>query len=192
MNSISKIIEDYAAFEAEVRAYSTKIYFNHCSACKGACCKPEYCDESLTSPFLGLLRQHFVPEVVYDAERGWLTETGCALPVGRPPVCYQFLCDTILSMRPATDFRYAISILCNLVNHIGKKARGRKHVVELQESSELKRINFTRFGKQLNEADKAFKRVRSFLDDDAAELNPSPILKEIHTPPADFSVKRFY
>ncbi len=186
MNSISNIIEDYAAFEAEVRAYSTKIYFNHCSACEGACCKPEYCKESITSPFLSRLRQHFVPEVVYDAGRGWLTETGFALPVGRPPVCHQFLCDTVLSMRPTADFRYAISILSNLVNHIGKKARGRKHVVELQEASELKRINFTRFGKQLNEAEKAFKLVRLFLDDDAVKLNSSPILKKINHPPSNY------
>jgi hypothetical protein len=186
MNSISKIIKDYAAFEADVRAYSTKIYFNHCSDCKGICCKPELCEESLTSPFLSRLRQHFVPDTVYDSRSGWLTETGCALPVGRPPVCYQFLCDTVLNMRPEPDFRYALTILSNLVNHVGKKARGRKHVVELQESSELEHLTSTRFKKQLNEADKAFKLVRSFLDDDAVKLNPSPILKKINHPPSDY------
>ncbi len=186
MNSLSNILEKYAAFEAEVSAYSTKIYFNHCSACKGICCKPEYCEESLTSPFLGRLQQHFVPDMVYDSKRGWLKETGCALPVGRPPVCYQFLCDTVLSIRPEPDFRYALTILSNLVNHVGKKARGRKHVVELQESSELEHINFTRFERQLNEAEKAFKLVRSFFDDDAAELNPSSILNKINLPPSDY------
>ena len=186
MKSLSKITESYAAFEAEVRGYSTKIYQEHCSACKGVCCKTEYCEESLTSPFLSRLRQRFVPGAVYDSGRGWLTPTGCALPVGRPPVCHQFFCDRILSTRSTTDFRYAVTVLSNLVNHIGKKARGCKHIVELEDYSELKQINFTRIEKQLNEADIAFKRLRSFLDDDTAKLNPSPILKKISRPPSDY------
>lgn len=186
MKSLSRTIEKYAAFEAEVRAYSTKIYLDHCSSCKGVCCKPEYCEESFSSPFLSRLRQHFVPGAVYNSGCGWLTPTGCALPVGRPPVCYQFLCDTILNLRSAADFRYAVSILSNLVNHVGKKARGRKHIVELEDSSELKRINFPRFEKQLNEAEIAFKLVRLFLDDETAKLNPSPILKKISRPPWDY------
>lgn len=186
MKSLSNIIETYAAFEAEVRAYSIKIYFDHCLACKGGCCKTEYCEESLSSSFLSRLRQHFVPGAIYDSGRGWLTPTGCALPVGRPPVCHQFLCDTILNMRPTADFRYAVTILSNLVNHVGKKARGRKHIVELEDYSELKQINFPRFEKQLNEADIAFKLVRSFLDDDTAKLNRSPILKKISRPPSDY------
>ena len=186
MNSLSNILEKYVAFEVEIRAYSTKIYLNYCSACKGGCCKLEYCEESLSSPFLSRIRQHFVPDAVYDSRRGWLTEAGCALPVGRPPVCHQFFCDTVLNTQPAAEFRYALTILSNLVNHVGKKALGRKHIVELQEVSELKRINFTRFEKHLNEAGNAFKLVRSFLDGDAAELNPSPILGKISRPPSDF------
>lgn len=89
-------------------------------------------------------------------------------------------------MRPTADFRYAVTILSNLVNHVGKKARGRKHIVELEDYSELKQINFPRFEKQLNEADIAFKLVRSFLDDDTAKLNRSPILKKISRPPSDY------
>lgn len=186
MKSLSKIIEKYAAFEAEVGAYAKKIYFDDCSVCKGICCKREYCVESLSSPFLSRLRQLFVPGAVYDSGCGWLTPTGCALPVGRPPVCHQFLCDTILNMRATADFRYAVTILANLVDHVGKKARGRKHIVELEDYSELKQVNFPRVEKQLNEAGAAFKLVRSFLDDDSAKLNPSPILKKISHPPSDY------
>lgn len=186
MDALSKIMAKYAAFEAEVSAYSAKIYFEPCSACKGACCKPKYCEESLTSPFLSRLRQHFVPDAVYDSERGWLTGTGCALPVGRPPVCYQFLCNTILHLRPKPDFRYALTILSNLVNHIGKKARGGRHIVELQESSELKRINIPRIEKQLHEAENAFQFACAFLDADIAKLDPIPVLKKISFPPSDY------
>ncbi len=182
MNSLYKIMEKYAAFEAEVNAYAVTIYLDHCSTCKGICCKPDYCEESIISPFLRRLRQHFVPDAVYDSARGWLTGTGCALPVGRPPVCHQYLCDTILSMQPAPDLRYALFILSNLVNHIGKKALGRKHIVELQEASELKRINFTRIDKQLDEADTAFKQVRAYLDGDVSKLGSLQDLKKISLP----------
>ena len=186
MKSLSKIIEKYAVFEAEVGAYSKKIYFDACSVCKGGCCKKEICTESLSSPFLSRLRQRFAPGAIYDSGCGWLTPSGCALPVGRPPVCHQFLCDRILNIRPSADFRYAVTILSNLVDHVGKKARGRKHIVELEYYSELKQIDFPRVEKQLNEADAAFKLVRLFLDDDTAKLDPSPSLKKISRPPSDY------
>jgi hypothetical protein len=86
-------------------------------------------------------------------------------------------------MRPDPDFRYAITIFSNLVNHVGKKARGRKHIVELQESSELERINFIRIEKQLSEAENAFRLICAYLDGDIPKLDPSPILKKINHPP---------
>lgn len=183
--SLSQIIEKYGAFEADVRAYTTKIHRHHCSACRGACCEPKYCQESLTSPFLVQLRQHFAPEAVYDARRGWLTSNGCALPVGRPPVCHQFYCAVIFDHCPTAEFRYAILVLSNLVAHVGKRVAGRMHIVELEDFSGGVRINLMRFKKQLNEAADAFQRVCAYLDGNAAELNPCPILKKICPPPSD-------
>ena len=121
MNSLSRIIQKYAAFEAEVGAYTARIFRDHCSACKGGCCKPEYCEEALTSPFLRWLRQRFPSDAVYSDGRGWLTPTGCALPVGRPPVGYQFFCRTIQDAQPTAQSRNAIAILSNLVGHVGKR-----------------------------------------------------------------------
>lgn len=183
MKPLSKIIEKYAAFEAEVGAYTQKNFQKSCSACNGACCRPEICEESLTSPFLTRLRQRFAPDAVFSDGRGWLKPTGCALPVGRPPVCYQFFCDAVFENRQTAEFRYAVSILSNLVNHVGKKALGGRHIVELQDSSELKRVNYTRFEKKLNEAARAFQLVRAYLNGNIAELNSSPILKKISAPP---------
>jgi hypothetical protein len=179
----SIIIEKYAAFEAEVSVYTTKIFHRSCSVCDGACCRPEICEESLTSPFLKRLRQRFVPDAAYCDDRGWLKPTGCALPVGRPPVCYQYFCDAVFEKRPTAEFRYAVTILCNLINHIGKKALGSKHIVELQDPAELKRINFTRLEKQFNEAAGAFHLVRAYLIGNIAELKPSPNLNKIGAPP---------
>jgi hypothetical protein len=190
MNTLSKIIEKYAAFEAEVGACITRICRNHCSACKGVCCKPEYCAETLTSPFLRRLRQRFASDAVYRDGRGWLTPAGCALPVGRPPVCYQFVCRTILDAQSTAQSRYAIAILSNLVGHAGKKARGHKHIVELGDAGQLKRINLSRFEKQLNEADNAFMLVRAYLDGQITELIPSPALMKISTAPAGLFPER--
>jgi len=190
MNTLSKIIEKYAAFEAEVGAYTARIFRDHCSACKGVCCRPEFCAESISSPFLDRLRRHFVPHAVYDAAHGWLTPTGCALPVGRPPVCYQFFCRTIQDAQPTAQSRYAIAIVSNLVGHVGKKACGHKHIVELEDASQLKHIHLSRFEKQLDEATGAFDLVRAYLDGQIAELNPSLILMKISTVPAGLLPKR--
>ena len=185
MNTLPKIIEKYASFEAEVSAYTKKIFQKSCSACDGECCCPEICKESLTSPFLKRLRQRFASDAAFSNGRGWLKPTGCALPVGRPPVCHQFFCETVFENRQTAEFRYALTILSSLVNHIGKNALGRRHIVELQDASELERVNIIRFEKQLNEAARAFHLVRAYLEGNIAALNPSPILKKISTPPAD-------
>jgi hypothetical protein len=183
MNTLSKIIEKYGAFEAEVGTYTTKIFHRSCSACSGACCRPEICEESLTSPFLKQLRRRFAPGTVFNDDRGWLKAAGCALPVGRPPVCYQFFCDAVFEDWQTPEFRHAVALLSGLVNHVGKKALGGKHIVELQDFSELRRINFTRFEKQLNEATGAFHLVRAYFDGNIAKLNSWPILKKIGAPP---------
>jgi hypothetical protein len=183
MNPLAKIIEKYAAFETAVRVYSSKISRHHCSACNCVCCKPEYCAETLISPFLRRLRQRFASDAVYSDGRGWLTPTGCALPVGRPPVCYQFFCRKILDAQPTVQCRYAIAILANLVGHVGKKACSNQHIVELDDASQLQRINLPRFEKQLDEAAGAFDLVRAYLDGKIAELSPSPALMKISTAP---------
>ena len=183
MKPLSIIIEKYAAFEAEVGTCTAKIFQKSCSVCNGACCRPEICEESLASPFLTQLRQRFAPDAAYSDDRGWLKPTGCALPVGRPPVCYQYFCDAVFEKRPTAEFRYAVTILSNLINHTGKKALGSKHIVELQDPAELKRINFTRLEKQFNEAAGAFHLVRAYLDGNIAELKPSPNLNKIGAPP---------
>ncbi|MEJ2102063.1 MAG: hypothetical protein P8X68_19145 [Desulfobacterales bacterium] len=192
MTTLSKIIDKYAAFEFEVRAYTAKIFRHHCSACKGACCKPEYCAETLTNPFLSRLRRRFASDAVYSDSRGWLTPTGCALPVGRPPVCYQFFCRTIQDAQPTAPSRYAIVILSNLVAHAGKKVCGHKHIVELEDVLQLKCVNLSRFEKQLNEAENAFMLVRAYLEGQITDLSPSPALMKISTAPAGLFPKRFH
>ena len=111
--------------------------------------------------------------------------------MGRPPVCYQFLCETILEAQSTPQSRYALAILASLVAHAGKKVRGRQHIVELTDTGQLKQINLTRFERQLNEAQNAFMLVRAYLDGQIAELIPSPALMKISMAPAGLFPKRF-
>ena len=100
-------------------------------------------------------------------------------PTGLLPV----FCDAVFENRQTAEFRYAVTILSSLVNHVGKNALGRRHIVELQDFTELKRVNYIRFEKQLNEATRAFQLVRAYLNGNIAELNSSPTLKKISAPP---------
>jgi hypothetical protein len=101
------------------------------------------------------------------------------------PVCYQYFCDAIFDNGSTAEFRYAIKVLSNLVNYVGKNALNRRHIVELGTDSELKRVNLARFEKRLSEAAAAFECVRSFIDGDKAKLAPTPILQTISRPSVD-------
>ena len=183
MDTLAGIIEKYVAFEARVTSYSAKIYWSFCRVCSGDCCRPEICAEAVASPFLSHVRKHFVPEAIFDSTAGWLTEAGCKLPVGRPPVCHQFYCEAIFQNRATAEFRYAIKVLSNLVAYVGKNALGGRHIVELGSDSELRRVSFPRFEKHLDEAVTAFLYVCSIIDDDEAQRKPPAIIAKIGTPP---------
>ena len=99
-------------------------------------------------------------------------------------MCYQFFCAKIQDAQSTAQSRYALAILSNLVGHAGKKAWGHKHIVELEDASQLKRVNLSRFEKQLDEATGAFELVRAYLDGEIAELRPSAVLMKISTAPA--------
>jgi hypothetical protein len=112
-----RILEEYAAFETEVRRQLANICAPHCAVCKRVCCRPEYCRETIDSPFLALLNPEISPNSQYSADRGWLTLRGCALSAGRPPVCYQFICKKIFDSLPDDTSRYLLEVLSELVVH---------------------------------------------------------------------------
>ena len=158
---LPKILKEYAAFETAVRQQIADFCAPHCSVCESVCCRPEYCRENLDSPFLTLLGLKTPPKSEYNAARGWLTSTGCALSAGRPPVCYQFNCKTIIAALPDDQKRYLMRVLSNLVPHIGKRALGHRHLVEIMDAAKLKRVKITRFRKRLAEARRALQIIQS-------------------------------
>ncbi len=112
MKQFDHIIGLYADFEPRVQKSIGQFFGSICSACRGVCCKIDYCQETRESLFLSKLREEYQTAASYSDETGWLSETGCDLTAGRPPVCYEYLCDEILSAQPTHTHRYAV-IVCS-------------------------------------------------------------------------------
>jgi hypothetical protein len=156
MDDLEQILKAYAAFEAEVRSFSSELWFQWCSSCREVCCKPVYCREALESPFLFLLLKKHCRQVYNNTQKVWLGEAGCKLPVGRPPVCYEFLCGAILEAQQPGVQRYAMMVLAKLISHIGKIAFGSRHLIEVMDPADLQKVRYSRFEKRLSEARNAF------------------------------------
>jgi hypothetical protein len=175
MDELEHILSKYAGFETEVRNFSSELWFQWCSNCREVCCKAVYCRETLESPFLFLLSKNHSSEVSYSTQKAWLNETGCKLSVGRPPVCYEFLCGTILEAQQTGMQRYAMIVLSKLISHIGKCALGSRHLIEVMDPADLKKVRYSRFQKRLSEARNAFDVLQLFfrghkLEDDALKV----------------------
>jgi len=164
MNDLEQILKEYAAFEAKVNHCSSDLWFQWCSDCTEVCCKKVYCRETLESPFLVLLLQKNSADPFFHLDhKGWLNEAGCKLTIGRPPVCYEFLCGHILDDQHTRNQRYAMIVLAKLIAHMGKRALGSRHLIEIMDPAQLKKVKYSRFEKRLSEAWNAFEVVQSIL-----------------------------
>ena len=180
MNDLEQILKDYAAFEAEVNEFSSDLWFQWCSDCTEVCCKKIYCRETSESPFLILLLQkHSADPFFHLNHKGWLNEAGCRLTVGRPPVCYEFLCGHILDDQQTRIQRYGMIVLAKLIDHIGKRALGSRHLIEIMDPAKLKNVKYSRFEKRLSEARNAIEVVQSILRGDKLEDDALKILSKI-------------
>ena len=155
-----RIVSHYAAFERAVSRHMSLICKQFCSICREVCCGLEYCRETTVSPFLKSLISGARPAKVFCPEQGWLTSAGCALTVGRPPVCYQFSCNKIVNALPDEHCRYHFQVLSELVPYIGKRALGSRHLVEITDLRRLLQVKFERFDKRLRQAWNALNAIR--------------------------------
>ena len=179
MDELEHILKAYGAFESEVRVFSSKLWFQWCSNCRVVCCKALYCRETFESPFLFLLLNKYSHQLYNNTQKAWLSEAGCRLSVGRPPVCYEFLCANILDAQQTGMHRYAMIVLSKLVSHIGKKALGSRHLIEVMDPADLKKVRYSRFKKRLSEARNAFDVVQLFLSGDKLENDALKVLLKI-------------
>jgi hypothetical protein len=125
-----------------------------------------------------LLKKHSHP-VFYGTQQDWLSEAGCKLSVGRPPVCYEFLCADILDAQQPGLQRYAMMVLAKLISHIGKIALGSRHLIEVMDLADLKKVRYSRFEKRLSEARNAFDVVQLYFSGHKLENDAMKLLSKI-------------
>jgi hypothetical protein len=75
--------------------------------------------------------------------------------------------------------RYAMIVLSKLISYIGKKALGSRHLIEVMDPADLKKIKYSRFQKRLSEARNAFDVVQFFFSDDRLENDALKVLSKI-------------
>ncbi|UCH22315.1 MAG: hypothetical protein JSU83_03475 [Deltaproteobacteria bacterium] len=185
MSELNRMIAQYAVFETRVQRYIRNYFWPYCSTCADACCKPDFCQETLESIFLTFLREAYPPPASYSQENGWVSETGCILKIGRPPVCYEYLCDEIMAAQPTATYQYAVNVLSKLISHVGKRAHRGKHLVEILDRKEIAVVKFSYFENRLKEAETAFASVVSFhKNDNLSTLNWRDLEKILFSPKA--------
>jgi hypothetical protein len=85
----------------------------------------------------------------YGDSSGWLLSDGCRLITGRPPVCYEYLCDRILSEISEGVYLDNLKAVSALPAFAGRNALGNKHLVTLSSEQILTRMNFTKLRRQI-------------------------------------------
>ena len=184
---LRRILDEYAAFETVVRQTISDLCAPHCSVCELVCCGPQFCRENIDSAFLNRLNAKNRQNMVFSAQRGWLTPSGCALAAGRPPVCYQFNCDKIIDTLPDDLNRYLVRVLSNLVPHIGKRALGNRHLVEIMDPDQLEKVKYSRFSKRLGEARQALQIIQSLRRTGSVPASYRAVLSKISPIPQSLS-----
>ena len=128
-----------------------------CSKCDNVCCNVDICRESIESDFLRFI---LGPEITkYRDGTGWYTpETGCQLELGRPLICYEYLCSRLKNKRIDESVQISRKIISIYSNVFAKK-----HILEIDNVSEIKSHKLKQIIDELKtlkeEASEVLKRV---------------------------------
>jgi hypothetical protein len=145
-----KVVHEYTQLEFQIRKLITSLCFPFCRHCINYCCQEKFCNESISSFWLNLVWQNSGYQLSqYDADLGWLTDSGCRLDTGRPPVCYSFLCQEILTKLSPNDPLDPLIEIAKLIPQVGKNAIGNKHLVTLTASEIMERLDFTKLSRRI-------------------------------------------
>ena len=162
------VLEAYATFEEDEREVISGLFGDVCALCTSTCCTPDICEESCDSAFLRALRMELAPGTTFCERFGWLTEKGCALQAGRPPVCYGFFCNEIVEALSARD-REVLRVLGRLVSWVGERAIGSQHLVEPMDDAALADIKTDRVLSRIEIARSALRGVCDELANQPAD-----------------------
>lgn len=158
-SKLKKFTARYGELERAVQELVNEQCCSLCGQCTQICCRADICEEAIGSPFLRLLNGR----KELDSDRyGFLTETGCALPVGRPPVCLEYFCDDQMYHQPDETHERVLRTLGALIAHAGRNAIDDSHLVEIMQEEQLKEVNFQTLEKNLDESFQALEVIRAF------------------------------
>ena len=163
--NIDKLVERYGQFEIRVREQMERHCGPSCSQCRQVCCRSYYCVETRESIFLTRVMERFSKQTSWSSLSGWLSDRGCSLVAGRPPVCYEFLCHDITDAGfTGADCRHALKVLSMLVTHAGRRVIGGRHLVTAISDFQLCRMNTKRFMAQLDQAQAGLQAAMEVLN----------------------------
>lgn len=154
----------YIQLESRVREIMIQSFSETCGMCTACCCRADICEEVGESAFLSnLLKRQGINTDDMDERFGWLDLQGCSLEYGRPPVCYAYYCDELLSRLPDDEARHASSILGKLVLHIGQNALGGWHLTEIMDTHDLEKVDAHSLDHRLEEAEAALQVLEAYI-----------------------------
>lgn len=164
MDPIDEILEPYAELENSVNQLMKELFSETCGMCTACCCRADICEEALESAFLSkLLKRQGLGENDLDDRYGWLDLNGCSLDYGRPPICYAYFCDQLLSRLPDDDVRLVARKLGRLMDHVGKDALGDWSLVDIKNADDLDKVPVDGIFQRLEEAQEAFLVIEQYM-----------------------------
>ena len=135
-----------------------------CEKCSDYCCTEDICRESIDSAWLMLVWDISGSRISqYNETDGWLSSSGCRLAVGRPPVCYEYLCTDILNSCRGCSFLGNLKQLSKLLSITGTKSLGHKHLVTLSTEDIATRLNPTKLSTRISNSNRSFERISKEL-----------------------------
>lgn len=180
-DALPSITWRYVALEREIQQMIQEQCGAHCAQCTACCCRADICEEALDSAFLRHLHGQQRDSILFSERFGWLTENGCGLPIGRPPVCYEFFCADLLARLPDDDHRRALKTLGALINHVGRHALGDKHLVEISNDEEIHRLSLPAFRRRIESARAALEHLQFYFDNGFFDPEADDALQKIKT-----------
>jgi hypothetical protein len=163
MQTLSEFYAAYAELERSVGRLMTEWCGESCGLCTACCCRADICEEALQSAFLAhLLQEQGLSDSEPDERYGWLDLHGCSLAYGRPPVCYAYFCDELLSGLTDETARTVLRKLGMLMQHVGEEALNQLHLVEIMDVAALQQVDCARLFMRLNEARAALEVIEVF------------------------------
>lgn len=176
--TLADVIDAYVALESEVQQAISGLFGEVCALCTSTCCTPDICEESCDSAFLMAVRHRHNPDALFCDRFGWLTERGCALRNGRPPVCYGFFCNEIVDALSEQE-KPVVRMLGRMLSWVGERAIGSQHLVEPTAGDALAGLKLNRILERVAVAREAFSGAREALNGDPVSAAAQKAMRQI-------------